>query len=196
MFHTLCVPVPLQPWLLQKPHRFLRDPLLRSVPACNGGLDHTVHNRIRPDVWIRLPAGVEKEEEGGGGRSSIASWKEVALPSPCPEPTSSYQSDDVLGSACFFFFFFFWPSLRDRSKDLVKKKKWISQRGRACCCRANATPPPPLLQLVLLLLYVITVPPLLWHPSTSFLLPGLLDSALLPGRCGEERGQRTRGFWK
>lgn len=77
-------PPPLQPRLLQEPHRFLRDPLLRTLPARDGGLDHAVHNRIRPDVWLRLPAGVEEEEKWreGSGRGGASSYLHYP-PAPC-----------------------------------------------------------------------------------------------------------------
>lgn len=123
------LPVRLQPRLLQKPHRFLRDPLLRSDAARDGGLDHAVHNRIRPDVWLRLPAGVEKEGEGVGeggrrqeGESNAARWKEVWKDNP-PHPPHrrSYRSDAVLGSARFF-----WTISPSPIKKTLEKKK-ISQ---------------------------------------------------------------------
>lgn len=73
----------LQPRLFQEPCRLLRDPLLRPVPARDSRLDHAVHNRIRPDVRLGLPAGVEEE---------------LPLPPPPspPPPTahpSSYRSE-------------------------------------------------------------------------------------------------------
>lgn len=187
----LSLSLSFQPWLLQKPHRFLRDPLLRSVPACGGGLDHTVHNRIRPDVWLRLPAGVE-EEEGGWGESSVTWLKEVTLPFPPPAPWSSYRSDAVLGSVCLFLDHL---SVTDQ-KTLGKKR--ISQDEHAVSGGTphqhpalSRRPPPPPLLLLLLLFYDIGLhycTSTAMNPSTSSLLLSPLDSLLLPGTNGEERG--------
>lgn len=61
--------------LYKEPHRFLRAALLRSAAARGGRLDLPVHNRVRPDVRLRIPAGVarwrsdgawEKTEREGG----------------------------------------------------------------------------------------------------------------------------------
>lgn len=210
----------LQPRLLQKPHRFLRDPLLRSDPARDGGLDHAVHNRIRPDVRLRLPAGVEEEEEGGGagGRESRVSpvgrevWTDGpprSLPpaKPLPPPPGVHIRAMLFSGALAFF----GPSLPHRSNDFGKKRKKKSARTRMLL-RGNTTPTPrPSLSpaphhhhLYYYYYYYyystasdfITVPPLLSDPSTSSLLPSPLDGALLPGTNGEERGRRTRGFPK
>lgn len=209
----------LQPRLLQKPHRFLRDPLLRSDPARDGGLDHAVHNRIRPDVRLRLPAGVEEEEEGGGagGRESRVSpvgrevWTDGpprSLPpaNPCPPPGVHIRAMLFSGALAFF-----GPSLPHRSNDFGKKKeKKISQDSHAVTGKHHTDTPPFSLprphhhHLYYYYYYYyystasdfITVPPLLSDPSTSSLLPSPLDGALLPGTNGEERGRRTRGFPK
>lgn len=209
----------LQPRLLQKPHRFLRDPLLRSDPARDGGLDHAVHNRIRPDVRLRLPAGVEEEEEGGGARggeeSSLASWKGSldGWPSPLPSPRKPLPTPGVHIRAMLFSgaLAFFGPSLPHRSNDFGKKKeKKISQDSHAVTGKHHTDTPPFSLprphhhHLYYYYYYYyystasdfITVPPLLSDPSTSSLLPSPLDGALLPGTNGEERGRRTRGFPK
>lgn len=116
-----------QPRLLQEPHRFLRDPLLRPDAARDGGLDHAVHNRIRPDVWLGLPAGVEEEEEkeeerGEGSRGGR--WKEVWKDPRPPAPLGVHIGAMLFLGALAFF----GPSLPHRSIDLeVKKKKKISQ---------------------------------------------------------------------
>lgn len=179
----LSPPLPLQPRLLQEPHRFLRDPLLRTLPARGGGLDHAVHNRIRPDVWLRLPAGVEEEEKWreGSGRGGGSSY--LHSPSP-PAPWSSYQSDAVLGSTCFLFL--------DHLSVTDQKKL---QPGRACCYRGNAAPtphplslpPPPPLLLLRLLFYDIR-----FHYCTSSAMKPLhLVSSPEPfGRCSAARHER------
>lgn len=201
----------LQPRLLQKPHRFLRDPLLRSDPARDGGLDHAVHNRIRPDVRLRLPAGVEEEEEGGGagGRESRVSpvgrevWTDGpprSLPptNPCPPPRRSYQSDAVLGSACFF-----WTISPSPIKRLWEKKEKENQPGLACCYGETPhrhpallspppPPPPPLLLLLLLLLFYSIR---LHYCTSTAIRPLHLVSSPEPfGRCvaarHERRGER------
>lgn len=209
----------LQPRLLQKPHRFLRDPLLRSDPARDGGLDHAVHNRIRPDVRLRLPAGVEEEEEGGGARGGESRVSPVgrevwtdgpprSLPpaNPCPPP--AFISERCCSRERLLFF---GPSLPHRSNDFGKKKeKKISQDSHAVTGKHHTDTPPFSLprphhhHLYYYYYYYyystasdfITVPPLLSDPSTSSLLPSPLDGALLPGTNGEERGRRTRGFPK
>lgn len=209
----------LQPRLLQKPHRFLRDPLLRSDPARDGGLDHAVHNRIRPDVRLRLPAGVEEEEEGGGARGGESRVSPVgrevwtdgpprSLPpaNPCPPP--AFISERCCSRERLLFLDHL--SLTDQT-TLGKKRKKKSARTRMLL-RGNTTPTPrPSLSpaphhhhLYYYYYYYyystasdfITVPPLLSDPSTSSLLPSPLDGALLPGTNGEERGRRTRGFPK
>lgn len=201
----------LQPRLLQKPHRFLRDPLLRSDPARDGGLDHAVHNRIRPDVRLRLPAGVEEEEEGGGARGGgrvesrqlEGKFGRMALPAPLPpqtpaHPRRSYQSDAVLGSACFF-----WTISPSPIKRLWEKKRKKNQPGLACCYGETPhrhpallspppPPPPPLLLLLLLLLFYSIR---LHYCTSTAIRPLHLVSSPEPfGRCvaarHERRGER------
>lgn len=52
---------PVQSRLYEEPHRFLRAALLWSAAARGRRLDLSVHNRVRPDVRLRIPAGVVKE---------------------------------------------------------------------------------------------------------------------------------------
>lgn len=202
----------LQPRLLQKPHRFLRDPLLRSDPARDGGLDHAVHNRIRPDVRLRLPAGVEEEEEGGGARGGESRVSPVgrevwtdgpprSLPpaKPLPPPPGVHIRAMLFSGALAFF----GPSLPHRSNDFGEKKRKKNQPGLACCYGETPhrhpallspppPPPPPLLLLLLLLLFYSIR---LHYCTSTAIRPLHLVSSPEPfGRCvaawHERRGER------
>lgn len=197
----------LQPWLLQKPHRFLRDPLLRSDPARDGGLDHAVHNRIRPDVRLRLPAGVEEEEEGGGagGRESRVSpvgrevWTDGpprSLPpaNPCPPP--AFISERCCSRERLLFLDHL--SLTDQT-TLGKKRKRKSARTRMLL-RGNTTPTPrPSLSPAPTTTFttITTTTTILQH-QTSLLylhcyqtpLPRLFSRALWTVRCCQARTER------
>lgn len=200
----------LQPRLLQKPHRFLRDPLLRSDPARDGGLDHAVHNRIRPDVRLRLPAGVEEEEEGGGARGGESRVSPVgrevwtdgpprSLPpaNPCPPP--AFISERCCSRERLLFLDHL--SLTDQTTLGKKEKK--NQPGLACCYGETPhrhpallspppPPPPPLLLLLLLLLFYSIR---LHYCTSTAIRPLHLVSSPEPfGRCvaarHERRGER------
>lgn len=200
----------LQPRLLQKPHRFLRDPLLRSDPARDGGLDHAVHNRIRPDVRLRLPAGVEEEEEGGGagGRESRVSpvgrevWTDGpprSLPpaNPCPPPAF------ISERCCSRERLLFLDHLSLTDQTTLGKKRKENQPGLACCYGETPhrhpallspppPPPPPLLLLLLLLLFYSIR---LHYCASTAIRPLHLVSSPEPfGRCvaarHERRGER------
>lgn len=121
-------PSPLQPRLLQKPHRFLRDPLLRPDPTRHGGLDHAVHNRIWPDVWLRLPAGVEEEEEWSPTppQPSFIPFLCLAPPLPGVHIGAMLFSGALAFFLLFFFVFFsFWTICHHTDQKTWKKK--ISQ---------------------------------------------------------------------
>lgn len=194
----------LQPRLLQKPHRFLRDPLLRSDPARDGGLDHAVHNRIRPDVRLRLPAGVEEEEEGGGagGRESRVSpvgrevWTDGpprSLPpaNPCPPP--AFISERCCSRERLLFLDHL--SLTDQT-TLGKKRKRKSARTRMLLW-GNTTPTPrPSLSpapTTTTFTTITTTTTILQH-QTSLLYLHLVSSPEPFGRCvaarHERRGER------
>lgn len=199
----------LQPRLLQKPHRFLRDPLLRSDPARDGGLDHAVHNRIRPDVRLRLPAGVEEEEEGGGARGGESRVSPVgrevwtdgpprSLPpaKPLPPPPGVHIRAMLFSGALAFF----GPSLPHRSNDFGKKRKKKSARTRMLL-RGNTTPTPrPSLSpapTTTTFTTITTTTTILQHQTSLLYLhcyqtppPRLFSRALWTVRCCQARTER------
>lgn len=197
-----------QPRLLQKPHRFLRDPLLRSDPARDGGLDHAVHNRIRPDVRLRLPAGVEEEEEGGGARGGESRVSPVgrevwtdgpprSLPpaNPCPPP--AFISERCCSRERLLFLDHL--SLTDQT-TLGKKKKKKSARTRMLL-RGNTTPTPrPSLSpapTTTTFTTITTTTTILQHQTSLLCLhcyqtppPRLFSRALWTVRCCQARTER------
>ena len=218
MMTSFSLSVSLQPRLLQKPHRFLRDPLLRSDPARDGGLDHAVHNRIRPDVWLRLPAGVEEEEGVGEERGREGSrvspvgrevWTDGPPRSPPPRqphPPPPLLLPGVHIRAMLFSgaLAFFGPSLPHRSNDFGKKKKRRKKKSARTrmLLRGNTTPtprpslrppplkPPPLLLLLLLLLLLFYSIRLHYCTSTAIKPLHLVSSPEPFGRCVAARHER------
>lgn len=73
--------------LYEEPHRFLRAALLWSAAARGGRLDLPAHNRVRPDVRLRIPAGVARWRRRGERSSEVLLNRDHLLHRDCkPHP--------------------------------------------------------------------------------------------------------------
>ena len=211
--------VSLQPRLLQKPHRFLRDPLLRSDPARDGGLDHAVHNRIRPDVGRGAGGGGGEGGGGGGGGGGEGSrvspvgrevWTDGPPRSPQtrkPNPPRPSSSPAFISERCCSrerLLFLDHLSLTDQTTlgKKKKKKKKISQDSHAVTGKHHTdpppfSPPPPSQTTTFTTITTTTTTTILQHQTSLLYLhcyqtppPRLFSRALWTVRCCQARTER------